>query len=854
MMSSTVKKIFLFIIVLLITDSIYAYSFDTLKYKIYVDSVSKIYYNSPELAIKLGKELYEYTNRIGDNESNESILNSLSLAYFYTGDRKESLLYLNILRNIYTKKHDDDKLSLVLNRIGALYQDWSLQSEALNYFNLAYKHAIKSKNQARIGQCYNNLGLINKDQENYDKAFDYFTKAKEIYSQLNDKKNLAFTLNNIGIVYKRVKSYEKSLNYFKQAAEIKKELGDNRTLANSYGNMAEVYMELNDYANAEKYYQESIILRTQNNDQENLIKDLLALSKLNALSNNIAKAKNYLSEAERKITVNSLPDNKRYFYEVSSLIFEKTNDVKNAFLYYKKAKEIEDSTFNEESRQKAMEIEYLVNSEQKEQEINNLRLENQIAVEKIRKELSTRYILLISLVLIFAVLLVIFIRLKTGQKARLAIEEKNIHIEKINEELVSVNDELEQRVRERTELLEKEMKIKEETLVKLEMALKKAEESNYLKDAFLANINHEIRTPLSAIVGLTEVLKNRLSKVEIPDVDKYVDGISQSCNRLLNLLNNIIDLSRVQANDIKPHIESCNPNNLIRKVGDLFVFRINEKKLELTYALGDIKPIACDKDMMFKVLVDILDNAVKYTNKGKIEISSSLISNGKEVAISIADTGIGIDEAFLPHVFDTFRQESTGYDRLYQGAGLGLPLSQRMVKLMGGRIEISSKKNFGTNVSIILPVAEVIEEPIFKSALREKVTLKPTLSDILLVEDDEFNALYIKTILEQIANVDWVKDGNEAINIISNRQKTYDVLILDINLPNEWEGVSLQKAIRERFQEYNNVPFIAQTAYSMTADKERILNNGFVEYFSKPINSEHFLNTVQFLLVNKNKS
>jgi len=123
-----------------------------------------------------------------------------------------------------------------------------------------------------------------------------------------------------------------------------------------------------------------------------------------------------------------------------------------------------------------------------------------------------------------------------------------------------------------------------------------------------------------------------------------------------------------------------------------------------------------------------------------------------------------------------------------------------------------------------------------------------------LVEDDEFNALYIKTILEQIANVDWVKDGNEAINIISNRQKTYDVLILDINLPNEWEGVSLQKAIRERFQEYNNVPFIAQTAYSMTADKERILNNGFVEYFSKPINSEHFLNTVQFLLVNKNKS
>lgn len=846
-------KIWLFIFVFFLTDSIYAYSFDTLRYKIYVDSVSKIYYKSPDIAIQLGKELYEYTLKIGDSRNNESVLNSLSLAYYYTGDRKESLLYLNLLKNLYTKRQDDDKLSLVYNRIGALYQDWSLQSEALNYYNMAYKHAIKSKNQARIGQCYNNLGLINKDQENYDKAFDYFTKAKEIYTQLNDKKNLAFTLNNIGIVYKRIKSYEKSLNYFKQAAEIKKELGDNRTLANSYGNMAEVYMELIDFANAEKYYQESIILRTQNNDQENIIKDLLALSKLNALSNNIAKAKNYLSEAGRKITVNSLPDIKRYFYETSSLIFEKSKDYKNAFLFFKKAREIEDSTINKESRQKALEIEYLVNSEQKEQEISNLRLENQIVVEKIRKELTTRYILLISLVLILAVLLMIFIRLRIGQKARLAIEEKNIHIEKINEELVSVNDELEQRVRERTELLEKEMKIKEETLVKLETALKKAEESNYLKDAFLANINHEIRTPLSAIVGLTEVLKNSLAKVEIPDVDKYIDGISQSCNRLLNLLNNIIDLSRVEANDIKPHIESCNPNNLIRRVGDLFVFRINEKKLQLSYALGEIKPISCDKDLLFKVMVDILDNAVKYTNKGKIEISSSLISNGKEVAISVSDTGIGIDESYLPHVFETFRQESTGYDRLYQGAGLGLPLSQRMVKLMGGRIEISSKKNFGTNVSIILPVAENMEEIKIKPTTKEKIILKPSLSEILLVEDDEFNALYIKTIVEQIANVDWVKDGNEAIKLISNRQKTYDLLILDINLPNEWEGVSLQKTIRNKFQEYNNVPFIAQTAYSMSADKERILNNGFVEYFSKPINSEHFLNTIQFLLVNKNK-
>lgn len=828
-----------------------AYSFDTLKYKIYVDSIAKIYYNTPEKAISLGKELYDYTLKIQDKESNEAVLNILSLAYYYKGDRKESLLYLNILKNIYLKNHDDDKLSLVLNRIGALYQDWSLQTEALNYFNKAFKFAIKSKNPARISQCYNNLGLINKEQENYDKAFDYFFKAKEIYTHLNDKKNLAFTLNNIGIIYKRIKSYDKALNYFQQAAEIKKDLGDTRTLANSYGNMAEVYLEQKKYSEAENLYKESLILRTQNNDFENIIRDLLALSKLNSLNNNLTKAKNYLSETEMKISNNSLPDIKRYFYETASLYYEKNNDFKNAFIYYKKAQELTDSIINKESRDKAIEIEYLINSEQKEQELNSLRYENQLAIEKIRKELTTRYVLILSLVLIFAILLVIFIRLKIGQKARLAIEEKNIHIEKINEELVSVNDELELKVKQRTEELEKEMRLKEETLVKLENALKNAEESNYLKDAFLANINHEIRTPLSAIVGLTEVLKNKISKNNISEVDKYIDGISQSSNRLLNLLNNIIDLSRAEANDLKPHIESCDPNQLIRKVGDLFVFRINEKKLELSYALGEIKTIACDKDMMFKVLADILDNSVKYTNKGKIEIASSMVSNGKEVAISISDTGIGIDESYLPHIFDTFRQESTGYNRLYQGAGLGLPLSQRMVKLMGGRIEISSKKNFGTTVNIILPVAENVSEPVKISVKKETLKHKPSLYEILLIEDDEFNALYIKTIVEQIAKVDWVKDGNEALKIIGERQKNYDLLIIDINLPNEWEGISLQKTIRENYPTYNNIPFIAQTAYSFSTDKERILNNGFIEYFSKPINSEHFLNTIQFLLVNK---
>ncbi|MFN3781919.1 MAG: sensor histidine kinase, partial [Candidatus Kapaibacteriota bacterium] len=251
-----------------------------------------------------------------------------------------------------------------------------------------------------------------------------------------------------------------------------------------------------------------------------------------------------------------------------------------------------------------------------------------------------------------------------------------------------------------------EIKEKEATLKKLEEALKKMEEANYLKDAFLSNINHEIRTPLSSIVGLSEVLKNKINSTEHPDLIKYIDGIVQSSHRLLNLLNNILDISRAEANDITPHFEVCSPNKLVKKLGDLFVFRINEKKLELEYLLGEVPNIKCDKDLLFKVLVEVLDNAVKYTSKGKITISTVHIPASGEVKISVSDTGIGIEESYLTNIFETFRQEKMGLDRPYQGAGLGLPLAKRLIKLMGGTLEIASKKGFGTTVSIILPISE----------------------------------------------------------------------------------------------------------------------------------------------------
>ncbi len=826
-----------------------AYSFDTLQYKLYIDSIKILSSNSPKESIELGKELLQYVQQKKDNESIIKVMNGLSMAYYYIGDRKQSFQYLLILEKAYIKNNDYDNLSLIYNRIGSIYQDWSINSEALTYFLKGYQLAVKSKNQSRLAQCYNNLGLINKNQGEFDKAFDYFQKAKEIYTKQNDERNLAFTLNYIGMVYKNIGSYDKAIEYFTKSADLKKKLNDKRTLGNSYGNLAETYWLMKDYTRTEQFYKLAIEICSQVNDFENIIRFELSLSRLYTQTNNIERAYNYLVTAERMINKGTILGIRKSLYETYAVYFEKLKEYDKALEYYKKSTALQDSIFNENIQNKIIDIEYLINSEQKEQEINSLRLQNQIAIEKLRKELDFKYILLISIIVLISILLIIYVRYRITQRSKFTIEEKNLHIEKMNEELATVNDELEQRVKERTERLEEEIINRKQVNLQLEQSLKNAEEANFLKDALLANINHEIRTPLSAIIGLAEVLKNKLSQQSSSEINKYLDGIIQSSNRLLNLLNNIIDISRVEANDIKPHFTICNINTVVRKVTDLFIFRINEKHLELIYSYGEVADIQCDETLLFKVLAEVLDNAVKYTDKGQIEVSTSMISMNNEVKISVSDTGIGIDESYIPHVFDTFRQESMGYNRMYQGAGLGLPLSKRLVKLMSGRIEVSSKKNVGTVVSLIFPVSKVKAEVEKQSIITPTATVVAPDAKILLVEDDDFNAMFLQVIMESMAKVTWVKDGNEALNAIAaQKDKPFDLVVLDINLPNEWEGMSLLKVIHQKFPEYMDVPFIAQTAYSLISDQKKIEESGFTEYFSKPIDTQHFTNTIQYLL------
>lgn len=408
---------------------------------------------------------------------------------------------------------------------------------------------------------------------------------------------------------------------------------------------------------------------------------------------------------------------------------------------------------------------------------------------------------------------------------------------------------IEEEVKSRTAELEARLNERREKDLKLKLALKKAEDANYLKNAFLGNMSHEIRTPLNGIIGFSSLLETELSLKENKVLYEYAQGIQQSGDRLLNLLNNIIDISRIEANDIEIDLHECSINEILQNVIDLTSFSANEKALVFKAKLEDVPAIIADNAKLMRVFHILVDNAIKYTNEGFVTIQSQYDQRGNRVLIKIKDTGVGMEDDYQHHLFEAFRQESSGYGRSYQGAGLGLPLAKRLLTLMHGEIQIDSKRNVGTTVTVSMPcTVNTTEKQAVMSAFPIPNAPEIGKLDIFIVEDDRMNRLVLQKILQKTGHITMAVDGEETLKIIRERHKknhVFQVMLFDINLPSPWDGIQLMHKIKADFPVYKNIPFIAQTAYAMAGDREKMLNSGFDDYIAKPINKNELMTIIK---------
>lgn len=370
----------------------------------------------------------------------------------------------------------------------------------------------------------------------------------------------------------------------------------------------------------------------------------------------------------------------------------------------------------------------------------------------------------------------------------------------------------------------------------LKIAKEKAIESDKLKTNFLATMSHELRTPLNGILGFSELL---LTEDINDDILDMVQSIHQSGNRLLNTINSILDISILESNKLNLQIKEENLIDIINEKVSNFLPLAEEKKLELNFEFKGTLIVHTDKKIFEIIINNLLDNAIKYTKTGKIEISLTKEGNFKKnyLKITVKDTGIGIAKENYEKIFRYFSQVSEGYTRTYEGMGLGLSITKHYVDILNGEISVESELEIGSVFTIKIPLKE---NDIF--CIENEESLLPARPLVLLVEDEKTNAEYVILSLRKEYEVDLAETGLEAIEL--SKQKEYHIILMDINLGLGINGITTTSEIRKN-PYYENIPIIAVTANAMIGQKEILLSSGLTDYISKPFRRDALLKTIK---------
>ncbi len=379
-------------------------------------------------------------------------------------------------------------------------------------------------------------------------------------------------------------------------------------------------------------------------------------------------------------------------------------------------------------------------------------------------------------------------------------------------------------------------------------ALKKAkslaDELNIQKDHFIANISHEIRTPINAVLGFTDLL---LDEETNEKKVSYLKSVKTAGDNLLYLINDILDLSKIEAGIFQIDTTPFNLFEVIDNVFSILTLKAHQKQLSFNKAIAKNVPeyIIGDKNRLTQILINLLGNAIKFTLEGNVTLNLYLDDNNT-LKFEISDTGIGIPENKLTSIFERFSQAQENTSRQFGGSGLGLNISKLLVEKQGGNIYVESTFNKGSKFSFTLPFENVdsIEE---KPLQEKKHLLNNNSAKILMCEDNEMNQKLMNAVfLGTNHQLDIANNGFEGLKLLS--EKEYDLILMDIQMP-ELDGNETAKIIRQKLK--LNLPIIAITAHSTVKEKERCLANGMNDYVSKPFKKLELLEKIEYWVFEK---
>ncbi len=659
-------------------------------------------------------------------------------------------------------------------------------------------------------------------QGDYDEGLEELQKAFAIAKKIKEQQLKARVLNNFGNIHRDLGDLAKALNYFEEALVINEELGDELAQSVNLTSIAVLLYDLNDFESALEYALRCLPIFEHAHDT----------TRVSTLYNTLGNI--YFKQGQFKEAL-------RYF----DLNIENTSSGTSAYVMalsgigkiryrqgeYEEAKGYLNKALIEAQEHENAEVQIISNyylgriaSEEGDyrQALQYMNTAFDMADDYMRKH---------DMMSIHESLSVLYDRMGDIPKAFHHLKAYELLKEEIFKQ-TTFSKLRNLQIRQRVELAQKEKEV--------------AERTAQLKQQFMANMSHEIRTPMNAIVGMTRLL---LSKEPKEEQLRYLNAIQQSADNLLVIINDILDLSKIEAGKIEIEQTDFSLRDLVRSVNDVLLFKAEEKGIDLRINIANNIPnrFTGDPTRINQILINLAGNAVKFTDKGYVEINTTIekkVDKKYWLRFNIIDTGIGIAPDYVESIFESFTQAGSDVARKFGGTGLGLTISKQLTTLMDGDITVNSELGKGTTFSVIIPLKEAAEQTEEK---QREILDKETLSQLdethlLLVEDNDFNKMVAEeTLKDKLPNITITHaiNGEEAVKKVAHNR--YDMVLMDIQMP-VMDGVTATKKIRKELSlPASEVYIIAMTANVLQEDVTKYFDAGMNAYVSKPFQIDELL-------------